>query len=147
MKKRSIKFPSNFDFLNDLPLPELQAGINGFPSPAAEYIADGIDLNQILMPNPTPSFIGRLKGDSLAGIGLYEDDLVIVDRSIEPKTGDIIAATLNGKWVCKIIDREQRLLISPTDGFNDYVVSEGDDFLVEGVIYSSARILRPTKKG
>ncbi len=67
----------------------------GFPSPAADHTQERIDLNQQLIRNKDATYIFRVKGDSMIGIGIYEGDALLVDRSIDPKHNSIIIAQLN----------------------------------------------------
>ena len=67
----------------------------GFPSPAADHTRKRIDLNEHLIRNREATFIFRVKGDSMTGIGIYEGDELLVDRSIEAKHGNIVLAVLN----------------------------------------------------
>ena len=89
----------------ELPLfvsPRPQAG---FPSPAADYVEERIDLNELLIRNPPATFCTRLRGDSLEDIGLLDGDLVTVDRSITPRVGMIVLAVYDGDIFIKVLDR------------------------------------------
>lgn len=66
----------------------------GFPSPAADHTRKRLDLNELLIRNKEATFIFRVKGDSMNGIGIYEGDELLVDRSIEAKHGNIVLAGL-----------------------------------------------------
>ena len=69
----------------------------GFPSPADDYLDRDLDLHELLIQHPAATFYVRLGGDSMQGAGLYDGDLLIVDRSLEPKHTDIVIAILNGE--------------------------------------------------
>ena len=58
-----------------------QAGISGFESPAAEYKQLALDLDELLIEHPNATFIGQAKGDSMTGVGIFDGDLLIVDRA------------------------------------------------------------------
>lgn len=73
----------------------------GFPSPAADYIEERIDLNELLIRNPPATFCVRIKGDSMIDIGLLDGDLVTVDRSIDPRPGKIVVAAYDGSIFVK----------------------------------------------
>ena len=77
----------------------------GFPSPAADHTRKRIDLNEHLIRNKEATFIFRVKGDSMNGIGIYEGDELLVDRSIEAKHGNIVLAVLNGDYTVKRLYR------------------------------------------
>ena len=92
-----------------------QAGIAGFESPAAEYKQLGLDLDELLIDHPTATFIGLAKGESMTGYGIFDGDLLIVDRAAHRGSLDIVVANLNGVFVCKLFDRRAMVLLSGAD--------------------------------
>lgn len=76
-----------------------EAGISGFESPAAEYKELGLSLDQLLIKHPNATFIGQASGDSMQGVGIFNGDLLILDRSLTAKNGDVIVANYNGCFV------------------------------------------------
>lgn len=83
-------------------LPVFTARISaGFPSPAADYEEGKLDLNKHLIKNPPATFFVRVSGDSMTGAGIHDGDLLIVDRSIEPASGKVVIAVLNGELTVK----------------------------------------------
>ena len=84
----------------------------GFPSPAEDYIDQRLDLNELLIKNPAATFFVRVAGDSMTGAGINHDDILIVDRSLEPVSGKIVIAVINGELtVKKLLIEEQRCLL------------------------------------
>ncbi len=73
----------------------------GFPSPADDYIDIGIDLNEYLIQHPASTFFLKVNGDSMTNAGIHDGDLLIVDRSLDPKTGCIVVAVLDGAFTLK----------------------------------------------
>jgi len=73
----------------------------GFPSPADDYIDRELDLNEYLITNPAATFFVRVAGDSMIGAGINHDDILIVDRSIEPVSGRIVIAIVDGELTVK----------------------------------------------
>lgn len=73
----------------------------GFPSPADDYIETGIDLNEVLIRHPSSTFFLRVSGDSMTGAGIHHGDLLVVDRSLEPRPGRIVVAVLDGAFTLK----------------------------------------------
>ena len=73
----------------------------GFPSPAAPYVDDYVDLNEYLISNPAASILVKVKGDSMIKVGIFDGDLLIVDRSVEALHRDIVLAELNGEFTVK----------------------------------------------
>ena len=73
----------------------------GFPSPADDHLDRDLDRHELLIQLPASTFDVRLVGDSMQGARLYDGDLLIVDRSLEPKHTDIVIAVLNGELTVK----------------------------------------------
>jgi DNA polymerase V len=78
----------------------------GFPSPAEDFIDGALDLND-LIEHPAATFIVRVSGQSMTGAGIFDGDLLIVDRSITPRTGQIVVAIQQGDMVVKWLKRRQ----------------------------------------
>ena len=115
---------------------------NGFEQLASTYKELGQTLDSIVMPNKVATFIGLASGDSMQSIGLFDGDLIIVDRAVDVKDGDVIVANLNGEFVCKILDYKNGILISASDQYKPVVIKECGTFSFEGVVTSSVRIFR-----
>ena len=73
----------------------------GFPSPADDYLDIGIDLNEQLIRNPESTFFLRVSGYSMTEAGINDGDLLIIDRSIDPRPGRIVVAVLDGNFTLK----------------------------------------------
>ncbi len=69
----------------------------GFPSPAADYEEGKLDLNRHLIRNPAATFFVRVTGDSMVKAGIHSGDLLVVDRSIEPRDKNVVIAVVNGE--------------------------------------------------
>lgn len=113
----------------------------GFPSPAADHVERRIDLNSHLIHNADASYLFRVSGDSMVGIGIFPNDTLIVDRSIEAKHNNIILAVLNAEFTVKRLYRRGGVvklvpenLIYPTR-----IIKEEDDFIVWGVVTAAIR--------
>ena len=119
-----------------------QAGISGFESPAAEYKQLALDLDELLIEHPTATFIGQAQDDSMTGVGIFDGDLLIVDRAAHPTSLDVIVANLNGNFVCKLYDRKAQVLLSPGLDHKPYALGDGDLFEVEGIVVRSVRMHR-----
>jgi len=115
-------------------------GITGFESPAAEYKEMGLSLDQLLIANPNATFIGRASGDSMEGVGIFDGDLLIVDR-VEPITnGCIVVACYNGEFVCKALDRVKQELVSANIKNAPIKITAEDKIQLEGVVTRSIRM-------
>ena len=77
----------------------------GFPSPAEDYVDVGIDLNDQLIRHPTSTFFLRVSGDSMIGAGIHDGDLLVVDRSLNPRPGRVVVAVLDGGFTLKRLVR------------------------------------------
>jgi DNA polymerase V len=73
----------------------------GFPSPAQDFVERQLDLNELCNPNPASTFFVRVQGVSMIDIGIYSDDMLVVDRSLTAKHGDVIIASVHGEMTVK----------------------------------------------
>ncbi len=119
-----------------------QSDLDSFDSECIEYNDLESDLTTLLVENPYASFVGRAAGNSMIGVGIFDKDILIVDRRIELKEGDVIVANLNGEFVCKILDMKNKLLLSANPEYKPVSISEFDVFSVEGVVTKSIRLFR-----
>ena len=117
-------------------------GINGIEHQGCKYSELDTSLDALIMPNRVETFIGLASGDSMKNLGLFDGDLLVIDRAVEVKDGDVIVANLNGEFVCKILDYENRRLISASDDYPPVFINECDEFSFEGVVTSSIRLFR-----
>ncbi|MBY8207914.1 translesion error-prone DNA polymerase V autoproteolytic subunit [Vibrio fluvialis] len=120
------------------------AGITGFESPAEEYSQLTLDLDQLLIEHPSATFLGYACGDSMQGLGIFDKDLLIVDRCLAVQDQDVIVANLNGEFVCKQIDIYRRLLLSANERYQPVPIHEFDQFSLEGIVTRSIRCHRPS---
>ncbi len=108
----------------------------GFPSPAADYEENQLDLNKHLIANPAATFFVRVSGDSMTGAGIHNGDLLIVDRSLEPRDRNIIIAVVDGELTVKRIRiRRGKITLEPENA--DYPVrriTSETEFEVWGVV-------------
>lgn len=118
------------------------AGITGFESPASDYLQLPLSLDSLLIEHPSATFIGRADGDSMQGVGIFNGDILIVDRQVQVKNNDIIVANFNGEFICKILDTERRLLLSANKKNQDVQITQDDQFTIEGVVIRSIRCHR-----
>lgn len=121
-----------------------QAGITGFASPAAEYTQLSLSLDELLVSHPSATFLGRASGDSMQGLGIFDQDILIIDRAVAVKHLDIVVANLNGEFVCKQLDLKQRLLVSAHKDYPAIAINELDSFSIEGIVVRSIRCHHPS---
>ena len=110
----------------------------GFPSPAADYEEDGLDLNRYLIRHPAATFFVRAVGDSMIGAGIHCGDLLVVDRSLEPKDKSVVIAVVDGELTVKRIKIERRkITLEPeNESYSARQITEDTDFQVWGVVTS-----------
>lgn len=125
------------DLASELALPYANDGIQaGFPSPAQDYISESIDLNRELIQHPASTFYGRVSGDSMIGDGIEQDDILVIDRSIEPADGDLAVCCIDGEFTLKRIRLEANAvwLIPSNEEYDPILVTPENRFEVWGVV-------------
>ena len=100
--------------MNILPLSptSMSCSLTSWKSPAAEYVELGVSLDSILVNNPNATYLAYANGDSMENVGIYNGDLLVIDRKPQAQHLDTVIVSLNGALMCKIIDVRQRLLLS-----------------------------------
>ncbi len=89
-----------------MPLPLAGGTVEaGFPSPAADYVEAMIDLNVVLMPRPSSTFLMRVSGDAMREAGIHHGDLLVIDRSLNPVPGTVVVAVHEGRFVLRWLVR------------------------------------------
>lgn len=111
----------------------------GFPSPADDYMDKKLDLNEYLIQHPAATFFCRVSGSSMEGAGIFDGDLLIVDRSVEPRHGSIVVAVVDGELTCKMLDTRNRRLLSSNDQFKPIELKDDAGIEIEGVVIHSIR--------
>ncbi len=126
--------------LSGLQLPLFSSRVSaGFPSPADDFIERSLDLNEFLVKHPASTFFAWAQGDSLRNIGIFDGDLLIVDRSAERCQGAIVVAAIDGELTCKILDLRHRRLMPANPDYPAIDISQDEDLLIEGVVVYSVR--------
>lgn len=77
--------------------------VAGFPSPAEQYLEPPLDLNDLLVKRPAATYFVRVQGDSMIGRGIHDKDILVVDRSLDPRDGDVIIAAVDGEFTVKTL--------------------------------------------
>jgi len=119
------------------PLPLFGSRVSaGFPSPADDYLEDTLDLNSHLIKRPAATFLVRVSGDSMINAGIHPDDILVVDRSIEPTDGRIVIAVLDGELTVKRLSKRngQVQLLPENPDFTPITVTEEQDLRIWGVV-------------
>ena len=110
----------------------------GFPSPAGDYEEQRLDLNSYLVSNPAATFFVRVAGDSMIGAGIHHGDLLVVDRSLEPRDKSVVIAVLNGELTVKRIRlRCGKIILEPENpDYASQEITADAAFEVWGVVTS-----------
>ncbi len=120
--------------------PLFSAGVSaGFPSPAEDYIEQRLDLNELLIQHPAATFFVRVNGDSMTGAGINHNDILIVDRSLEPVSGKIVIAIVNGEFTVKrlVHQGDSCQLVAENPQYPPLLISEDSNCEVWGVVTAS----------
>jgi len=137
------------DTSSSVELPYAEEGIRaGFPSPAQDYLDLSIDLNNELIKHPSTTFYGRVKGDSLIEADIHEGDILIIDKSLEPREGDLAVCCVDGEFTLKYIKIEQDVvwLIPANKDFQPIKVTAGNEFVIWGIVTYSIKKHRNTRR-
>jgi DNA polymerase V len=127
---------------SEMRLPLAEGGISaGFPSPAQDYLDISLDLNKELIDNPSSTFFGRVKGNSMIDAGIEDGDLLIIDKSIEPQDGDTAVCFIDGEFTLKYvrIDKNEVFLIPANRDYKPIKVTEENNFCIWGVVTYSIK--------
>lgn len=144
---RKIANSTNLDFYtantsSHVELPFIDGGIAaGFPSPAQDYIDLKIDLNTELITNPSSTFYARVKGTSMQDAGIMDGDILVIDKSLEPKDGDTAVCFIDGEFTLKYIKFEidAIFLIPANPKFEPIKVTEDNNFCIWGIVTYSIK--------
>jgi len=127
------------DLGDGLALPLFSGGVSaGFPSPAEDYTDRKLDLNELLIKNPAATFFVRVEGDSMIGAGIHHDDILVVDRSRQACSGDIVIAILEGELTVKRLlqKRCSCYLVAENPEYPSLEVTRDNDCEIWGVVTS-----------
>lgn len=108
----------------------------GFPSPADGELAAELDLNDLLIKHPVATFFVRVSGHSMIKAGIHHNDILVVDRSLEPAHGKIVIAAVNGELTVKrlILQDKRILLAAENDAYLPIAITEGVELHIWGVV-------------
>lgn len=109
----------------------------GFPNPAEDAPGLALDLNNLMVPHPVSTYYLRVDGDSMAGAGVNSGDIVVVDKSLNPKSGDIVVAAVDGDFTLKYLRREsptKAWLVAAHPDYPPLALHEAADAQLWGVV-------------
>ena len=125
------------DFESELRIPFIKEGVSaGFPSPAADFMETGIDLNKELSENPLATFYIKVKGNSMIDAGINDKDVLVVDRSLEPQNNKIAICFIDGEFTVKRIQLEEDCLYLMPENSNypPIKVTEENHLIIWGIV-------------
>ena len=116
----------------------------GFPSPAEDYVVSRLDLTSLLIKHQQTTFLMALGGDSMIGAGLFDGDLLVIDKVIKEVHGDIVVAEIDGEFTCKrLYNRNGIFMLRPENPtYPDIRPKPGQTVEIWGVVTSSIRRYR-----
>jgi DNA polymerase V len=116
----------------------------GFPSPATDYCEKTLDLNQLCIKRPAATYFVRAQGDSMLGAGIFSGDVLVVDRSLEARHGDVVIAELYGEFTVKKLELKPQLQLVPMNPeYRPVIIPEGAQLEIFGVVTTVIHSLRP----
>ena len=110
----------------------------GFPSPADDHLEDTLDLNTHLIHHKEATFFVKAQGESMIGAGIHQGDILIVDKSLSPKSGKIVIAVVDGEFTVKRLHKYKGniTLKAENSEFEDIKIKGTDELIIWGVVTS-----------
>jgi DNA polymerase V len=147
MKLRSLNTTTTLDFYipdfsTTLELPFVDVGISaGFPSPADDFIELTIDLNSYLVKHRDTTFFAKVKGHSMKNAGIYDGDLLVIDKSLEPQDGKIAICQIDGEFTVKRIKKEKDMvwLVAENEEYQPIKVTVENELMIWGIVVHSIK--------
>lgn len=108
----------------------------GFPNPAEDAGGRALDLNQLLVKNPISTYYLQVEGDSMTGAGITSGDIVVVDKSLEARSGDIVVAAVDGDFTLKRLKKQgqEAWLVAEHPGYAPIALHQVADAQLWGVV-------------
>jgi DNA polymerase V len=116
----------------------------GFPSPADDYLERRLSLDEHLIPNKDSTFLVRARGTSMVGAGIFDGDLMVVDKGLNAQIGDIVVAVVDGEFTVKYLaQRGGQVYLKPANPrCKDIEFGEGQELQIWGVVTSTIKTFR-----
>lgn len=130
------------DYSSEVQIPFFDVGISaGFPSPADDFIELTIDLNKEIIKNKDTTFFAKVKGHSMKNVGINDGDLLVIDKSLEPKNNRIAVCQIDGEFTVKRIKIEKGIvwLIAENEDYKPIKVTSENDFLIWGIVTNAIK--------
>lgn len=143
MDKKSIKNKTNRKDPSKIPL-VFSPVRAGFPSPANDFIEKKLDINNLLIKHPSATFFVKVVGDSMIKKGIFEGDILVVDKSLEAKNKDVVIAIIDGEFTVKTFIKEKsKVILRPeNDSYKDIEFKNDNGFEIWGIVTSVIHLIR-----
>jgi DNA polymerase V len=125
------------DYESELKIPFIKEGVSaGFPSPAADFMETNIDLNKELSENQLATFYIKVKGNSMIDAGINDNDVLVVDRSLEPQNNKIAICFIDGEFTVKriLVEKECLYLMPENPNYSPIKVTEENQLVIWGIV-------------
>lgn len=115
----------------------------GFPSPAQDYVERTLDLNELCIRHPNATFFVRVEGDSMIEAGIYNGDVLVVDRAMNAEHGDVVVAAIGGEFTVKeLCTRPVMQLLPRNRAYPAIALHEGEELNIFGVVTNVIRQIK-----
>lgn len=113
----------------------------GFPSPAEDFQVQRIDLMKELVRHPQASYLLRIRGDSMRDVGIFDGDVVLVDKAITPRSGQVVVAVVDGEFTCKTLQlRAGRIKLKAANPiYPDIIPTDSQTVEIWGVVVAAIK--------
>ncbi len=132
-----------------MPLPLFLERVScGFPSPAQDYVEDSLDLNKLLIKHPSATYFVKVSGDSMIGAGIGNGDMLVVDRALTARHGDIVVAAVAGEFTVKELQTHPTLRLIPHNvNYSPISFQNGEELQIFGVVTFTVKSNRHARAG
>ena len=114
----------------------------GFPSPAEEETVDLMSIDEYLISNPQATFLLKVSGDSMIDAGVHPGDLVLIQKGLTPKHGDIVVACVDNQWTLKYFEKQKGKVILRAANKKYPPIEPKQELVLGGVVIANVRKYR-----
>lgn len=133
------------DATTALDLPFAPGGVSaGFPSPADDFLEQTLDFNKEFIKNPSATFYAKVKGNSMKDVGIDNGDVLVIDKSLEPKNNDIAVCFLDGEFTVKtiLIEKDVVWLVAQNEEYKPIKVTSENELTIWGIVINVIKSFR-----
>jgi len=139
----SVSFLGQAEIKSYFSMPLFLEGVSaGFPSPAQDFIEQTLDLNELCITHPSATYFVRVEGQSMTGVGIYSGDILVVDRALTAKHGDIVIASFDGEYTVKELSLNPVGLLAHNPSYSPIWLDGEHCLEVFGVVTNVVRSLK-----